>query len=44
MRFLPIVLGWVIAASALSAIASIPGPSVHGANDLSDLPAAHSAG
>jgi len=25
MRFLPIVLGWVIAASALSAIAAIPG-------------------
>ena len=25
MRFSPIVLGWIIATSALSAIASIPG-------------------
>ena len=28
MRFLPIVLGWVIATSALSAIASVSAPEV----------------
>lgn len=39
MRFLPIVLGWVIAASALSAIASIPGAASEG----SFVPSIHMA-
>ncbi|WP_255723062.1 hypothetical protein [Thalassobius sp. Cn5-15] len=40
MRFLPIVLGWAIAATALSAIASLPGAP----QDISEIPAVIKAG
>lgn len=40
MRFLPIVLGWIIAGSALSAIAAIPS----NASDTSYTPPAYTTG